>query len=472
MTGTSELKMNSEGQDAADFAARLAPWLTEARATIALAAPLAFTQLLQIAVITTDVIIVGALGKEPLAAIAIGSTVFFFAWLVGYGPVGAVAPMIAQILGARPNDRVGARACLRMGLWATGLISPFLMLLLLYGESLLLALGQKPALAALAGPYIHAMAFAVPFSIAYGVLRSFVTALSRPRAALYVMIATVIVNGIGVYALVHGVWGAPKLGLFGAGIASAFGYAFSFVAMLMVILLASEFRPYRVLRRFWRPHWEKLWEVFRLGVPIGLTMIFEAMMFNSATLMMGTFGAAALAAHQIAINVPSITFMVPLGIALAGTVRVGLFAGARDFMGVRRAGLTTIVLGCAFMLACGVVMAIFPREIAGLYIDARDPDNADVLDYAEIFLRVAAAFQFFDALQVAAAFVLRGLKDTRVPMFIAAGSYWAIGMPVCLLLGFGLGMNGLGIWIGLAAGLFAASVAMTLRFLYKTGMWR
>src|SRR5262245_50463015 len=183
----------------------------------------------------------------------------------------------------------------------------------------------------------------------------------------------------------------------GSGIASALAYAFSFVAMLGVVVIAPSFRKYHLLHRFWRPAWPKFAEVFRLGAPMGMSMIFEAMLFNSATLIMGTFGAASVAAHQIALNVGSVTFMVPLGIGLAATVRVGLAAGAKNHEGVRRAGYTAIAFGAGFMTLCAVMIALIPRTLVGLYIPASDPSNADVVKLAIAFLYLAAVFQLFDA---------------------------------------------------------------------------
>jgi MATE family multidrug resistance protein len=273
-------------------------------------------------------------------------------------------------------------------------------------------------------------------------------------------------NFLGDYALIFGHFGLPRLGLTGAGIASASSYAFQFLALLGIVSVTAKLRPYRIFRRFWRPDWEKLAEVFRLGMPIGITMMFEAMLFNSATLIMGTFGAASVAAHQISMNVPSNTFMVPLGIAMAATIRVGLAAGAGDREAVRRAGYTALIVATLFMSLTSAVIALFPRQIAMLYFSTSRPDNAEAIALAVVFLRVAAAFQIFDGLQVVAALSLRGLKDARAPMWIAGGSYWLAGFPVCLLLGIGLHMKGLGIWIGLAFALLVAAITMCWRFWY------
>jgi MATE family multidrug resistance protein len=413
-------------------------WFAEAREMLKLAWPLVLTQLAQMAIMTTDVVMLGRLGKTALASAALGNTVFFFTWLIGCGPVAAVSPMIAHILGERPNDRAGVRAATRMGFWAVLLLAVPLIGFLLMTRHTLLFLDQTDDLATNAGVFVSALCWGLPFSLGYQVLRNFSTALSKPNASLWVMGLAIFFNAFGDYALIFGHFGFPKLGLLGSGISSACSYAFSFLAMVVVVQLTPSLRKYRIWRRFHRPHIEKLWEVFRLGMPIGLTMIFEAMLFNSATLIMGTFGTAAVAAHQIALNVPSITFMVPLGIGMAATVRVGLAAGARDGEAVRRAGF------------------YFADEAA----------NADVIRLAIVFLHVAAVFQIVDGVQVTGALSLRGLKDARAPMWIAGGSYWIAGFPTCLLFAFGFGLKGQGIWIGLAFGLLVAALTMCWRFWY------
>jgi len=298
------------------------------------------------------------------------------------------------------------------------------------------------------------------------VLRNFSTALERPVAPLVVMVAGIGFNFVGDYTLIFGHFGFPRLELEGAGIASASSYVFQFLALLAIVSLTPKLRRYRIFRRFFRPDWGKLEEMFRLGMPIGLTMMFEAMLFNTATLIMGTFGAATVAAHQISMNVPSLTFMVPLGVGMAATIRVGLAAGSGDREAVRRAGYTALGIGVSFMSVTSVIIALFPREIAQLYFSTETAQNAQAIALAGTFLRVAAAFQVFDGLQVVAALSLRGLKDARAPMWIAGGSYWLAGFPVCILFGFILHMKGLGIWIGLAFGLFVAAVTMCWRFWY------
>ena len=438
---------------------------------MALAGPLAATQLAQMAVMTTDVILLGRYSKSALAAAAIGNTVYFFGWLIGGGPASAVSPMIAHSLGERPRARGGVRASLRMGLWAIVFTSAPMMLLLWSAGPLLEVLGQEPALAANAGRFVGMLSFGLPFTLGTMVLRNFANTLGKPRAGLIVMAATIAFNGLAGWTLIFGHFGAPRLGIVGSGLATSMSSIFSFFAMLAVIHATPELRVYRMFRRFHRPVGVKLAEVFRLGLPIGVTMIFEAMMFNVMTLVMGRFGADSLAAHQIALNVASITFMIPLGIGLAATVRVGMASGAGDRVAARQAGVVAFVAAAGFIVVCAAGMALFGPQIAGLYLGGRSASDLAVIVLASLFLKVGAAFQVFDALQVVGVMCLRGLKDARVPMILAGGAYWLVGTPTALLLAFPFHLAGLGVWIGLATGLAAAALLMCARFalLTRTG---
>ena len=442
----------------------LQPWIDEARSLIRLALPLIVMQLAQMGSITADVIMVGVLGKEALAATSIGAVMFYFSWLGGYGPVAAVSPIVSQILGAHPDDRARVRAAVRMGLWAVGFISLPLMTILIWAKPVLLALGQEPAIVDVAAKWVHIVALGLPFTLGFGVLRNFASAIGKQTAVLAISVITLLFNIAMNYVLIYGHFGAPAMGVLGAAAASAMAYAFSFFAMLAVILLAPGFRKYHLLHRFGRADWAKFSEIFRLGAPMGMSMIFEAMLFNSATLIMGTFGAASVAANQIAMNVGSLTFMVPLGIGLAATVRVGLAAGAMDAVGARRAGHTAMICGAGFIMLCAVVIALIPEALVALYIPVGAPASADVVPLAVSFLYIVAVFQLFDSLQVTGQMCLRGLKDAHAPMWIAGLSYWLVGFTLAWSLAFWADMQGLGVWIGLASGLAAAAFGMVLRF--------
>jgi MATE family multidrug resistance protein len=343
------------------------------------------------------------------------------------------------------------------------IVSLPLLCALIFTRPILLAFHQEPRLATDAAIFVTGLAAGLPFALGFQVLRSFSTALSRAVPPLAVMGLAILWNVGFDYALIFGHFGFPRMGLLGAGLASASSNIFSFVAMLAVCLAVPALKRYRILHRLAHAHWAIFAELFRLGLPIGITMVFEVALFNGAALAMGVIGLPSLAAHQIAITIPSLTFMIPLGIGLAATVRVGLAAGAGDARAARRAGFTAIAMGGAFMCATAILLLLFPRAIATLWL----PDiagNREVLGLAVSFLHVAAAFQLADGLQVTASLSLRGLKDARMPMWLAGASYWLAGAPMCALLGFGFGLRGFGIWLGLAFGLFVAAVLLTTRF--------
>jgi MATE family multidrug resistance protein len=439
-------------------------WAQEARALLTLAAPLVVTQLAQMAIGTTDLLLLGRYSELALAAAAIGNTIFYLAWMVGGGPAAAVSPMIAQLIGARPNTRGGVRASLRMGLWSVGITWAIMAPVMLAARPILLALGEDQELARQAGWFTSILVIGLPFSLGYAVLRNFATALGRPTGPLCVMLAAIGVNALAGWALIFGHLGAPRLGIAGSALATSGSAMFSFVAMLAYIQLDPKLRVYRVWRRFHRPVGVKLGEVFRLGLPIGMTMIFEGMLFNSMTLLMGRFGTTALAAHQIALNAPSITFMVPLGIGMASTVRVGMAIGAGDVGGARQAGLVAFAIAVGFAVVTASVIAVWGPQIAGLYLGGRSGEDAAVVALTATFLKAAAAFQVFDAVQVVGALSLRGLKDARMPMILAGASYWLVGAPVCVICAIVLHMQGIGVWIGFVVSLAVAAALMSLRF--------
>jgi MATE family multidrug resistance protein len=443
-------------------------FLAEARELLRLAVPLAATQLAQMIILATDTVMLGHFDKEALAAAALGNTVYFLVWLLGSGMPMAVSPVIAHVQGRhsaslKPRDQREVRIAVRMGLWSVAISSLPLLCVLVFTRPILLMLGQQPKLAADAAIFISGLAWGLPFALGFQVLRSFSTALSRAVPPLTVMGLAILWNACGDYGLIFGNFGLPRLGLFGAGIASASSNIFSFVMMLAISLGVPALKRYHILHRLWHPAWHCFAELFRLGLPIGMTMMFEVALFNAAALAMGIFGVATLAAHQIAITIPSLTFMVPLGIGLAATVRVGLAAGAGDPVAARRAGFTAIAIGAAFMCMTALVLVVWPLQIATLWLP-ESRSNRDVLALAVTFLHVAAAFQLVDGIQVTASMSLRGLKDARGPMWIAGASYWLAGAPMCLWLGFGTSLKGFGIWLGLAFGLLVAAITLTTRF--------
>jgi MATE family multidrug resistance protein len=416
------------------------------------------------AIITTDIIMVGQLGAFELASVTMGVTMFYFGWLIGFGPSAAVAPIIAQALGKDPDDVETPRDTLINGLWAAVAFTIPVWVLFLLVEPVLVWIGQDPKLAKHAAEYTHAIQWGLPFAIAFMTLRSFGTALSSPRPALVVTVLMIAVNAGMNYVLIYGKFGFPELGIVGSGYASSIANAFGFFALLGWVAYRAPFKKYHVLKGNWWPGLARQKELVWLGLPIGMTAIFEGGLFNAGVVLMGFFGPVALAAHQIAINFASITFMTALGLSMAGTVRVGMAAGAGDAAMVRRAGYATMIIACGIMAIFALVMLAFPRSIASLYLSRDDANFGAVVAMATGFFLIAALFQVFDALQVAAAFALRGLKDAQMPMLITGVSYWVLGFPVCWLLAFHAGLGGAGIWWGYVVGLAAAAVLLTWRF--------
>jgi MATE family multidrug resistance protein len=449
---------------------RDASWGEEMRDLVRLAAPIVVTQLGQMAIGTTDVVMLGAFDNDALAAAALGLSLYFGVMFFGMSPGLAVAPMIAHVRGKHPGRWLPVRGCVRMALWAVMIMVPALVLFLYFATDMLLALGEPPALAEQAGGFVRRLCLGLPFALAYNVLRGFVTALFRPAAALIVMGLAILFNGLADYALIFGHFGAPRLGLMGAAFASAGSFIFSFLGLWGAICATPALHRYRVFRRLRQPDWSRLAEIFRLGLPMGATIVLEIMFFSSGMLIQGHFGSVTVSAHQIALNVASLTFMVPQGIGTAVTVRIGVAAAAGDLPAVRRSGLAAIALSASFMALCGIVMAAVPDRIAGLYVDRGLPGNHEVVERAVLFLRCAAAFQLLDAVQVTASLALRGMKDAALPMALAAGSYWLVGFPAALWLSFGTGLEGVGVWLAFILALLVAAVSLSLRFALKSGM--
>jgi len=442
-------------------------WVAEVRATINLSLPLILTNLAQTLINATDVVIIGWLGSHLLAAGALGTNLYFALLIFGIGFVSAVSPMVARELGERRHSVRDVRRTVRQGLWAAAAITIPFWILLWHTEPILVAIGQEADLARLAGEYMRGLQWAMLPFLWYLVLRAFVAALEQPFWSLVVGVAGVLVNALVVWVLVFGKFGLPALGIFGAGIGSTISAVFMFAGMAFVCLRHRRFRRYHVFGRFWRADWPRFVGLFRLGLPIGIAVAFEVTVFNLAVFLMGLISAAAVAAHAIAIQIAALCFMVPLGLSQAATIRVGRAYGARDREGIRLAGWVPYVVGIAFMSCTALTIFLIPDRLIGIFVDARDAQNAEMIALAVSFLGIAALFQVFDGAQVIGAGMLRGLHDTRVPMLYAALGFWGIGLVTSVVLGFGVGMGGLGIWIGLACGLASVSILLLQRWLRR-----
>ncbi|MAU60776.1 MAG: MATE family efflux transporter [Parvibaculum sp.] len=443
-------------------------WIAEAKATMALAWPLIATNLAQVAINATDVVMMGWLGPEALAAGALGSNIYFAMMIFGIGVVTAAAPMAAAELGRRSHSVRDVRRTIRQAFWAGATLCLPFWLVLWNAEALLVLLGQDPELARKAASYTRALQWALLPTFLYVVLRIFISALERPRWALAIGALAVPFNAFANWCLMFGHLGFPALGLPGAGIGSVLTSIFMFGAMALIVVSDRRFRRYFVFGRFWRADWARYRELWRLGLPIGMTLAFEVLVFNAAVLLMGLFGAEALAAHSIALQIAAVSFMVPLGFSQAVTVRVGRALGADDQAAITRAGWIPFVMGVTFMAAMALAMMLFPHALIGIFLDRNAPENRTVIELAVSFLAIAALFQVFDGAQAIGAGMLRGLQDTRIPMIFAGIGYWVIGLSAGVFLAFPMKLEGVGIWLGLAAGLAAVSAMMLFRWLSRT----
>jgi MATE family multidrug resistance protein len=319
--------------------------------------------------------------------------------------------------------------------------------------------------ARLAQNYLFGLAWGVAPALWFLALRSFMGAVNRPEPVLWITLSAIPINALMVYLLLYGEWGMPRLGLFGAGLATSLVNLGTFLAGLWFAICRQPFRDYHVLARLWRIDWTLMRQLIEIGAPISMSFLLEYGMFSAAALLMGLINTAALAAHQIALQVTAILFMIPFGISMAATVRVGHAAGRGDAEGIRRAGIVAMLLGVglAALLTLAVVVVRFPIVHLFLGADATDADTTAAL--AATLIAVGATFFVTDALQSIAAGALRGIKDTRIPLLFAIIGYWLIGFPACYALGFHTSLGAIGIWIGLSIGTTVYATLLLLRFL-------
>ncbi|PRD53277.1 MATE family efflux transporter [Phyllobacterium myrsinacearum] len=442
-------------------------WRDEIIAMLALSWPMILTNLAQTAMTATDVMMMGWVSAHTLAAGALGTNLYYVPMIFGLGLMLATSPMMARELGRNKYTVREIRRTVRQGLWIAVTISIPIWCVLWNTQHILTAMGQDPALAAEAGAYVRALQWAALPFYCYIVVRSFLAALERPGWALVIAILAVMFNALANWCLIFGHFGFPKLGIVGSGIATTLSSALMFIGLVIVVSRDRQFRRYRLFGRFWRADWARYGELLRLGLPIAAILSFEVTIFNAAAFLMGIIGPDSLAAHAIAIQIASISFMVPMGFGQAATVRIGRAYGAQDKDGIKRAGWVAFAAGTGFMVLTALLMLLAPHQLIRAFIDVSDPANAPVVSLAVSFLAFAALFQIFDGGQAVASGMLRGLHDTTIPMIYAAIAYWGIGLPLSVAFGFWLKLEGAGIWLGLLSGLAAAAILLMSRWLRR-----
>ncbi len=439
----------------------------ELRATIVLALPLVAGQLCAVGMNVVDTVLAGQLGAQTLGAVAIGTAIWMMVIMVAIGLMLAVPPSVAQLVGAGRKHEVGS--LYRQALWLAVITGLLLTAGLQFAPRVLAMAKTDPAIVPEALAFLEALAFGAPAQCLFFVSRGLSEGLGLTRPTLWFSALGVALLAPLGYVLMHGLLGLPAMGARGLGLAYAIAL---WVQAAAIVIYLGRHRNYRDLRLFahWeRPRWAPIAGLLAIGIPMGFTVIMEGGLFIATALLIGSLGAITVAAHQVAINVASIAFMIPLGLAMAITIRVGQAVGREDVAGVRYAGFTGIGLVLLTQTISATVLALAAQPIASLY--TRD---AVVVSMAAQLMLFAAVFQFSDGIQAASNGALRGLKDTRIPAVLAAFSYWAVGMTCGWWLAFDQGMGARGLWLGLIAGLSVAALLLFSRFsiLARAANWR
>lgn len=435
--------------------------LAESRSTIRLAVPLIIGQLGQMLIGLSDTLMLGWLGVTPLAACSFANTLMYLPMMVGIGMSMAVSIRVSQARGA--GDPATARAALRHGLQ----ISVALGLLTLAGTFAVLPfLGlfrQDPRVVAIVPDFLLLVAASMIPAMASMAVKNHADAMNRPWSVFWISIAGVALNILLNWLLIFGRLGAPRLGLEGAAVATLIARTASLAGMIVWCRRDTALREWVPVRWLRPPEWEGLKDLLRTGFPASMHLLAEVSAFVAATLIIGNMGEAALASHQVALQCAATVFMVPLGISMALTVRVGEAFGARNHAVMRPIVVSGWGMGIACMLVSASSFIFFNDRLAGLFID--DPA---VRQIAASLLVVAGAFQFCDSMQIIASGALRGLDDVKVPAWLALGAYWVVSIPVGWLLAYPAGLGVTGMWWGITLGLTITALLLARRIWRKT----
>jgi MATE family multidrug resistance protein len=426
-----------------------------------MAAPLALAELGWMAMGLVDTIMAGRLGAAAVGASGLGSTLFYPIAICGAGMLLGMDTLVAHAFGA--NDLQDCRRTLVNGVWLAMLLTPPLMLLLLGLGPVLRASGSNPRILALFGPFVRALAWGILPLLLYTAFRGYLQAVNVVKPVTFALVSANLVNVLGNWSLMFGHWGAPAMGLEGSGWSTSISRAYM-AAVLLVVILGHERRTGDLLFAIsWRPLWARIRRLIELGLPVAGQIVLEGAVFGLVTVFASRLDEASLAAHAIAINVVSTTYMVPLGISSAAAVRVGQAFGAGDWRGAALRGWTALALGAGFMGSAGVALALEPRAILRIYTN-----DAAVISVGAVLLRIAALFQLFDGLQVVATGALRGLADTRTPLAAHFVGFWLIGLPVAYALCFPAQWGAPGLWVGLSSALIAIGSMLVLVWRWRS----
>lgn len=431
-----------------------------ARAITVMGLPLVGGHLGQIAIGVSDTVMAGWYSVEALAAVTLASTYFFVLLIFGSGFAWGVMPLVAAF--DAEGDEVGLRRATRMGMWLSMGFAVLALPLMIWSRPIMALMGQDQALADMVDGYLFIAAWGIFPALMVMVLKSYLAALERTQVVLWITLLAGVANVLANYAFIFGNWGAPELGVRGAAIASVTSHSVSLVAVVIYVLWKMP--QHQMFVRLWRPDWEMLARVFRLGLPIGFTGLSEVGLFAASAVMMGWLGTVALAAHGIALQLASITFMVHLGISNVATIRAGNAYGRRDPAHLARGAITATVMSALVAALTIFVFVMWPEPLINLFMQRDEPARDQILVIGVGLLAMASLFQLVDGAQAVALGILRGVQDTTVPMLLAGFSYWIVGMPASYLLGFVFDLEGVGVWLGLVFGLGVAAILLNARF--------
>lgn len=429
--------------------------------TFLVAYPVVVSQLGHVMVGVFDNLFIGQIGKVPLAAASLASSIFFVFFMFGLGVSMGLTPLIAAADGENNPEKAGNT--LKHGLLVNTILGLALVGMVFLGAPILRYLDQPEDVVTLAIPFLWIIGASIFPVMIFQTFRQFSEGLSFTKQAMYITIIANITNIIGNYILIYGKWGFPEMGLNGSAWATLFSRVLMALLMGFFVLNYSGFKKYLAKVKF--DNWEMatVKKILGIGVPAGFQFIFEVGAFGAAAIMMGWFGTDALASHQIALNLATISYMLATGIAAAGTIRVGNQYGRKDIPSLREAGFTAFGMAGIFMCICATIFIIGRNFLPSLYID-----DASVVQLSASLLIVGALFQLSDGIQVVGAGVLRGISDSKVPTLICFISYWILGLPMSYILAYYFNLGPVGVWYGLWIGLSVAAVLLLYRFHKQT----
>jgi MATE family multidrug resistance protein len=431
----------------------------EAYGTTKLALPIIIGELAQMALHIIDAAMVGAISYKQLAAAALVMNSINIPFVLGIGMTISVSQMVSMAHGRRDAKLVSHY--LFNGFLLCAATAVIISLVLVFGKNILLHLGQDPEVAQLALPFMQLMGFSIIPMLLFMTLKQFADGLEYTKTAMIISLLGMPFNVLLNWLLIYGNWGFPRLELIGAGWATLITRSLMFLVLAWIILKHRTFRKYiAVSGSQWRIRRMTLKELLQIGVPSSLQIGMEAGAFAVSGIIIGTISAVAQAAHQIALSCASFTFMVSMGLAQAGSIRVSNAFGRKDWPKISTIGRSTLLLALMYGIFCAILFSVFNYQLPLLF-----NKNPEVLELAALLLLFAAVFQISDATQAIGAGLLRGIKDVNFPTILIAIAYWVVGLPLGYLLAFTFGMKASGIWLGLITGLTLASIFLITRFL-------